>query len=202
MTASLEKELEAARDKDTRAEVLKRLGQVHRERHDLAQRAPAVERRAGAEAAGRLDLSLAGRAVGARGQPGRGGRDAAQAAARGQGEGREAQPPAAAGAAVRRAAARSRRRRVGLPGDPGAAAGRPRCVAPARGGVRAQAGEEAEARAHRDARDSTRRRRRRRRRSCRCCIGWRRCTRSAATPARRPIGSSAWSSSTRTTSRR
>ncbi|MGZ3428495.1 MAG: hypothetical protein ACXVCV_17705, partial [Polyangia bacterium] len=35
MTASLERELEAARDKDTRAEVLKRLGQVHRERHDL-----------------------------------------------------------------------------------------------------------------------------------------------------------------------
>ena len=35
MTASLERELEGARDKDTRAEVLKRLGQVHRERHDL-----------------------------------------------------------------------------------------------------------------------------------------------------------------------
>ncbi|HXU71921.1 MAG TPA: tetratricopeptide repeat protein, partial [Polyangia bacterium] len=35
MTASLERELEAARDRDTRAEVLKRLGQVHRERHDL-----------------------------------------------------------------------------------------------------------------------------------------------------------------------
>ncbi|MCU1282761.1 MAG: Tetratricopeptide 2 repeat protein, partial [bacterium] len=35
MTASLERELEASRDKDTRAEVLKRLGQVHRERHDL-----------------------------------------------------------------------------------------------------------------------------------------------------------------------
>jgi tetratricopeptide (TPR) repeat protein len=35
MTAALEKELEGTRDKDARAEVLKRLGQVHRERHDL-----------------------------------------------------------------------------------------------------------------------------------------------------------------------
>ena len=41
MTASLERELETARDRDTRAEVLKRLGQVHRERHDL-QRARAL----------------------------------------------------------------------------------------------------------------------------------------------------------------
>ena len=35
MTAALEKELAGSRDKDQRAEVLKRLGQVHRERHDL-----------------------------------------------------------------------------------------------------------------------------------------------------------------------
>ena len=114
MTASLERELEArARQGHARRGAQAPRAGAPRAARSRA-RARAVARRARDQAAGRVDLSLARRAGRARGQPGRGGRDAAQAAARGQGEGREAQPPAQAGVAVRRAAARSRRRRVGV----------------------------------------------------------------------------------------
>ena len=165
MTASLERELEAARDKDTRVEVLKRLGQVYRERHDLpSARGSCGTTRSSSSRRTRRSIARSPSCRSARATRQRWPRRCASSCARPRRRSRSS-------TCLRKLAVLYDERLHDLEGvewactrDPRAAARRSRCAAPARGGVRARrrGGRAAAHRGPRAARAARRRRRRRR----------------------------------------